>query len=250
MKAHEALYHDPALAALYDPQNGEEAVGRCADFAFVRERAEGAASVLDLGCGTGELAASLALGRRVVGVDPAEAMLAIARARPGGERVEWVLADARVLDLGRRFDLIALTGHAFQCFVTEEDVAALFSSAARHLASDGALIFDSRNPATRYWEGWTPRRTTRTFETSEGRGRCVTSAAFDPAMSVVTYRQCYTLPDGSERESAARLGSATRMEIEAMLAAAGLRAVEVLGDWHGAPWREDSPEIVVVAGHA
>jgi SAM-dependent methyltransferase len=246
----EALYHDAAFAGLYDAQNSDDARGGRPDFASVRARAGGARSVLDLGCGTGELAVSLAPGREVVGVDPAEAMLAQARARPGGNAVEWVLADARSLDLGRRFDLIALTGHAFQCFLTDEDIGALLATARRHLAPDGSLVFDSRNPATRYWEGWTPELTGRSFETPDGMGRRETTATHDPRTSIVTYTQRYRLPGGAERETQARLRSATRGEIEALAKAQGLRIVEVLGDWTGAAWREDSPEIVVVAAPA
>lgn len=249
----EALYHDPALAALYDPQNADRARGGRPDFAFVRDRARRARHVLDLGCGTGELAASLAPGREVVGVDPAEAMLAEARRRPGGDAVRWVRADARDLDLGRRFDLIVLTGHAFQCFATEKDAAALLDAARRHLSPGGALIFDTRNPATRYWEGWTAERTAGRFDGPDGPDgpvRGVTEAVFDEATSVVAYSQTFTLPDGTTRRATARLRSARREDVEAALAGAGLRAAEVSGDWTGAPWREDSPEIVVVARHA
>ena len=91
------LYHDPALADFYDLENGWD---RSPDFAFCRALAEEAGSVLDLGCGTGELAVALAAGRRVAGVDPAPAMLDIARAKPGAQGVDFVEGDARTLRLG------------------------------------------------------------------------------------------------------------------------------------------------------
>jgi SAM-dependent methyltransferase len=52
------------------------------------------ASVLDLGCGTGQLTVPLA-GRydRVVGADPSPDMLALARSRSGRAPVAWLLAD-------------------------------------------------------------------------------------------------------------------------------------------------------------
>ena len=96
------LYRDPALAAFYDLENGW-----AADFDFCTKLAAGAESVLDLGCGTGMLAAALAPGRRIVGVDPAAAMLDIARRRLGGRAVRWVEADVRGLDLGERFGVSA-----------------------------------------------------------------------------------------------------------------------------------------------
>jgi trans-aconitate methyltransferase len=68
--------------------------------------------VLDLGCGTGELAASIAAtGARVLALDSDPAMVAAARRRLGGDRV--LLAD----------------GHAFSL---PEPVDAVFSNAALH----------------------------------------------------------------------------------------------------------------------
>jgi demethylmenaquinone methyltransferase / 2-methoxy-6-polyprenyl-1,4-benzoquinol methylase len=56
--------------------------------------------LLDLGCGTGDLA--LGAGRKtpaglIVGADFTLPMLALARKRPGAERAHWVLADAQFL---------------------------------------------------------------------------------------------------------------------------------------------------------
>lgn len=54
------------------------------------------ASVLDLGCGTGQLTVPLA-GRydRVAGADPSPDMLALARSAAGSAPVAWLLADDR-----------------------------------------------------------------------------------------------------------------------------------------------------------
>src|SRR5690554_3468636 len=112
MKGHatvgpEALCHDPELARFYDLANGWRE-----DFDFCMRLAEGAASVLDLGYGTGQLAAALAEAgnREVFGADPAEPMLEVARARRGGDRAHWLCADARHVRLGQRFELILMTG--------------------------------------------------------------------------------------------------------------------------------------------
>lgn len=57
-------------------------------------------TILDLGCGTGRPMAEyiVAQGRRVRGIDQAEAMLAIARQRLPGE--QWVLASMETYDPG------------------------------------------------------------------------------------------------------------------------------------------------------
>ncbi|HMA15423.1 MAG TPA: class I SAM-dependent methyltransferase, partial [Kiloniellaceae bacterium] len=120
------LYDDPDLVTFYDLENAWGA-----DFDLCAKLAQQAKSVLDLGCGTGQLAAALGEGREVVGVDTAGAMLEVARRRPGGERVTWIEGDARTLDLGRRFDLVLLTGHAFQVFLRPDDQLAALRSIAR-----------------------------------------------------------------------------------------------------------------------
>ncbi|MHA1565151.1 MAG: class I SAM-dependent methyltransferase [Alphaproteobacteria bacterium] len=138
------LYEDPEVARFYDLEN------RWADdFDYCAALAKDAASVLDLGCGTGELAAALARDRAVTGVDLAAAMLDIARQRPGGDRVNWQHADARSVRLDRRFDLVVLTSHAFQVFLTREDKHAALLTIAAHLKPDGVFVFDSRNIALR-----------------------------------------------------------------------------------------------------
>ena len=102
------LYRDHGLVEFYDVENAGGA-----DSDYYLALAENARSVLDVGCGTGQLAAALGEGRDVAGVDPARAMLEVARRRAGGANVEWVEADARSVRLGRTFDLVMLTGHAF-----------------------------------------------------------------------------------------------------------------------------------------
>ena len=54
-------------------------------------------------------------------------------ARPGekavrGASLSWALDDARTARLNRRFDLMLLTGHAFQVFLTHDDEAAALTT--------------------------------------------------------------------------------------------------------------------------
>ena len=239
------LYDDADLAAFYDLENGWGA-----DFDFCARLAEGARSVLDLGCGTGQLAAALAEGRAVVGVDPAAAMLAVARRRPGGEQVTWIEADARDLDLGRRFDLVLLTGHAFQVFLTPEDQLAALRAIARHLNPRGRFVFDSRNPAAEVWRKWTPERSRRRLEHPQfGAVEAWNDVSRDAASGIVTYETHYRIrSNGKHLAASSQIRFTSKEELEALIGEAGLHVTRWLGDWQEQPWTPQSREIIPVGG--
>lgn len=102
---------DPRLIALYDDDNPD---GPDHDHARALAEELGARTIVDLGCGTGQLAVSLARpGRTVIGVDPDFTAMEFARRRPGGEGVIWTDGDSTVMgDLAA--DLIVLTGNSVQ----------------------------------------------------------------------------------------------------------------------------------------
>ncbi|GLK86399.1 class I SAM-dependent methyltransferase [Ancylobacter defluvii] len=233
------LYTDAALVTFYDAENEGGA-----DVDFCTALARGGGSVLDLGCGTGSFLAGLDVPRRV-GVDPAAAMLDIARARPGGADVEWIEADARRLDLGRRFDLVVMTGHAFQVFLGEDDQRAALATIARHLAPGGRFIFDSRNPACREWEEWQPHNSRRRVShPRHGEVEAWNSAVHDAATGIVTYETFYRLADGRELTAASRIRFTPRDELARLIADAGLTVERWLGDWSGGPLDDRAPEII------
>ena len=145
------LFSEPRLAELYDAF----CAGR-PDFAFYLPLVMSAKSVLDVGCGTGEL---LRLAReaghagRLCGLDPAEAMLRVARQR---RDVEWVHGDLASVDWSREFDFVVMTGHAFQVLVDDSQLRASLAAIRSALTDDGRFVFETRNPPARGWEAWTP----------------------------------------------------------------------------------------------
>lgn len=239
------LYHDPDLVQFYDLENAGGA-----DFEYCFRFASGARSVLDLGCGTGQLAAALAEGRAVAGVDPAGAMLDVARARRGGDKVDWVEADARSVRLGRGFDLVVLTGHAFQVFLTPDDQAAVLSTIAAHLRPDGRFIFDTRNPAGREWLEWTPELSKRSIDHPRwGAVEAWNDVRRDAGTGVVTYTTCYRAADGRELLSAeSSIAFPEKEKLAVLLDEAGLYVERWLGDWEGRPYVATSPEIIPIGG--
>lgn len=241
--ADDRLYDDPALAQFYDFDNHW---GVDDDYCLTLARQAG--SVLDLGCGTGRLACGIArdTGAQVTGVDPAGAMLAIAAAKPGGDRVRWICADARDLMLGDRFDLVVLTGHAFQVFLDEAARADLLSCIARHLTPTGRFIFDSRNPAAREWQDWTPNATlTRREHPALGPVDSWNDVDWYEAAAIATYQTHYRIVQtGKLCSASSKIAFPSQSSLKDACATAGLLVDRWLGDWSGAAYDATSPEII------
>lgn len=205
--------------------------------------------MLDLCCGTGQITVALAeRGHRVTGVDGAAAMLAVARSRPGGERVHWIEADVRHLALDGRFDLVMLSGHAFQAFVSDEAVQGVLATARGALAAGGRLAFETRNPLARAWEVWAAAAPLKRLHSAEdgeivvtARLICVQDALVD---SELHYRFART---GEELVSRQVLRFSPCQRVLDQLAAAGFRSEVVYGDWDRSPFSERSPEMIFVA---
>ncbi len=241
----EALYADPGLAQFYD-----FGLRPRIEFSFCMELAPAGCTVLDLGCGTGELAAKLATepkrSRRVVGVDPAESMLDIARRRPGGDRVEWICADARTVRLPDRFDLILLTGHTFQVFLNDNDQVAVLRTIAAHLKPDGRFVLDSRNPDFPEPKERTADANRRQFDhPGLGRIEAWNSSRYREEAGILSYRNGYRVLSTGETFSAdARIRYTPRDTLETLLSKSGLAADRWLGDWTGRPFHPTAREII------
>ncbi len=104
-----------------------------------REFVPPGASVLEIGCGTGTLLASLS-PRRGVGVDISPRMVEIAASKFPG--LSFLVSDAEALDLGETFEYIIVPD------VIEHlsDVGAMFRSARRHSGPGTRVIVSSVNP--------------------------------------------------------------------------------------------------------
>jgi SAM-dependent methyltransferase len=240
------IFEEDVFAQLYDHFN---AWGASDDFYLGLARERGG-SALDVGCGTGMLACRIAEeGLSVVAVDPAAGMLRLARARPGGGKVRWIASKGQDLRLSERFDLAYMTGHAFQALLSDEDAIDLLAAIARHLAPGGRFAFETRNPARRAWESWSPGLSNRVAETCEhGRVEEMTEAFAEQATGIVALRHRYRFLDqGTELTGWSRIRFVERPHVFRLLAEACLRPIACYGDWDRRPFAPDSPEIVVLS---
>lgn len=219
------------------------------DYRFYAELADelGARRVVDLGCGTGVLAVLLAQGdREVVAIDPDPQMLAIAKDRPGHEQVTWLEGYAAAMPTGWA-DLVTMSGHVAQVFLTEHDWLEALAGVHRGLAAGGVVAFESRNPAARGWERWTREQTLRVVDTAHGPVEFWHETT-EVALPRVTYATTdRNLRTGEEETTAETLAFRDEAELRATLDATGFTVAAMYGDWDRSPVRPSSRELIVVA---
>ncbi len=239
------VFEDEFFASLYDCLNPWS----ISDQFYLEQAVASGGPVLDLGCGTGMLACSLAaINLDVTGVDPAEAMLRVARVRAGGDKVRWICSDGQGLRLPQRFNLIYMTGHAFQQLLTDEDAVALLRTAGHHLKAEGKFVFETRNPAAQAWLSWTPEHSQRTVQSAQhGRVSLFYDLQADAASGIVTIGEHYHLLDqGVQRVGRNRIRFVDQQHLSGLLAEAGLAPVDWYGDWDRARFSPPSKEMIVV----
>ena len=124
------------------------------DIDFYRRLArETGGPILEIGCGTGRVAATLAAdGHEVVGIDLSAPMLRSAEQRRAtlpadvATRLSLHRADMRTLDLGRDFALIVAPARVFQFMLTSAAQREALAALRTHLRANGRLVLDLFDP--------------------------------------------------------------------------------------------------------
>jgi SAM-dependent methyltransferase len=207
-----------------------EAIHRLDDFralaervhGFVQLHAPGAATLLDVACGTGRYLEELRRWYEVEGVDSSPAMLALARERLPD--VPLREADMREFDLGRVFDVVTCLSSSIAWMLTPSDLEGAVANMARHLREAGVLVlepWDSPEDAGVAEGPW--------VATAEEPGRAValmeTTRLSGSAWAQESHYLIWTAAEGiHHRTERARLGAFTKGDYEASLRRASLDA--------------------------
>ncbi len=144
-------FYDSALAvATYDLLTEQANQQISGDISFYLDCAERFGSpVLELGVGTGRIAAALAkAGHQVVGLDRSKGMLDAARKKSEAlaGAVQLIEADITGFVLGKTFPLALIPFSTFQHLTTPDQQRACLTATHRHLTAGGHLVLDVFDP--------------------------------------------------------------------------------------------------------
>ncbi|MFX0040569.1 MAG: class I SAM-dependent DNA methyltransferase [Promethearchaeota archaeon] len=132
----------------YDAKVGSR--GRFEDIPFYINKAkEYGEPVLELACGTGRITIPIAQKTiSITGLDLLNTMLKEARrkTKETGVSIEWIEGDMTDFNLNKKFNLILITGCAFNSLLDLESVEKCLSCVKKHLASNAGFVFDAFNP--------------------------------------------------------------------------------------------------------
>jgi SAM-dependent methyltransferase len=210
------------FASVYNKYWGNEFTPRLFPIleSLVLRQLPGEASILDLCCGTGQLARTLTgLGYRVTGIDGSDEMLR--HARENAPRAEFFQADARDFSLPSTFDAVISVFDSLNHVMTLEELTAVFRNVHTALAPGGPFLFDL-NMAAGFSIVWNDN-----FGIVEDDMVCVVRTSYDPDAKTARFdATIFNSPDGWQRVDLSLLQRCyEESEIRSALEAAGFGGI-------------------------
>ncbi|HZT08047.1 MAG TPA: class I SAM-dependent methyltransferase [Chloroflexota bacterium] len=205
----------------------------------------GGERVLDVACGYGRHATSLAArGVHVVGLDLNAYFLGLAvqRAADTGASAAFVRADMRLLPFAQAFDAAVCLGGSFGQFATEDEDLALLRETAGALKPGGKFLLDVANR-----DGILSRFVGKDWDRQEDGTVVLHERRWDALSGRLQGRDIVVGPDGRSREYQHSMRLYGAPEIQSLLARAGFEVLALYGSLAGTAVGWDSPRVNVVA---
>jgi SAM-dependent methyltransferase len=188
--------------------------------ALIQARLPRAATVLDVGCGTGRNLEHLREHYRAVeGVDLNPDLLALAKERLPG--VDLHCIDMVSFDLGKKFDVVVCLFSAIGYVETKERMRRSIAAMSRHLAPGGLLVVEPWFSPEKYWTGTI---TANFVDQEDLKIAWMYTSEREGDVSVLDITYLVGTPsEVSTFQEVHRIGLFSDGEYEAAFAAAGLR---------------------------
>jgi SAM-dependent methyltransferase len=195
----------------------------------------GGGPVLELGIGTGRLAAAIARrGVRVHGIELSPAMVEVLRAETPAGAIDVTVGDMATARAPGTYAVAVLVRNTIMNLTTQEQQVECFRNAAAHLDAGGHFVVEVVVPR---WQRLPPGETLVLFDASE---RHVGIDEIDVATQQSWSHHVWRL-DGASRRFRAPFRYVWPSELDLMARLAGLSLRERWASWDRAPFTADSP---------
>jgi|GEM_PF-141046 len=244
-------------AWLYDLENRDNATD---DIPFYKEYAENlGGNVLELACGTGRVAMTLAAdGHTVTGLDLSHEMLAEFRKKlagaGGAEHVRLVYGNMADFRFDEKFAMITTPFRAFQALTEDADIRSCLRLVREHLSENGRFIINVFRPYGQLDQSWLYPDTMR-WESTDEAGQHVArfdrGDKIDENKQVIDVHYTYTITRGDgaveQVEDDLHLKYYYEEQLREMLEEEGFVIHEAFG-WYDKTPVENNRELIFVCG--
>ncbi|MDR6880038.1 methyltransferase domain-containing protein [Bacillus sp. 3255] len=196
-------------------------------------------SIVDLGCGTGNLTIPLAAeGYQMTGIDLSEDMLAVAEqkagesAQPRGGAIRWLQQDLREWELGEPVDAAISFCDSLNYLLEEEDIADAFRQTYAGLKPGGLFLFDVHTPQQLFTYA-----ETQPFYLNEDDVAYIWTSELDEERVQIQHELTIFVKESGNRALFRRIDESHEQRaydldwLEQMLRAAGFREVRIAADF-------------------
>jgi len=202
----------------------------------------GKGRALELGIGTGRVAAPLAArGVQIEGIDASEAMVEKLRQRPGGQDIPVTMGDFTDVAVDGLFQLIYIPFTTFFALPSQAEQIRCLRNVAAHLEADGRFVLDAFVPD--------PRRFHQGQAVSVPKvesGRVLLDVARHDPVNQTIHASHVLLSEAGVRLLPVVVRYAWPAELDAMALVAGLSLARRYADYSRRPFEAISPRHVSI----
>lgn len=206
-------------------------------------------SVLDCPCGYGRHSIALAeAGSKVVGIDINTSFLqrAISRAEEMSlSNVSFLQGDMRYLGLQSEFDVVINMFYSFGFFLSEQENISTLRNFSNALKPKGRFLMHTHITLPKLLGGAIQTHDIRNLRSGK---RIEIFRGYDPRTKREQGKWTIMEEGRQKRESAIySVRVYTAEELRSLCKRTGFCSVEIVGDWNGKKYTDESPEMILVA---